>query len=100
MAYQIITKKRFENKLVKLLEYLENEWGKKVADEFASKLITKLDILALQPYIGSTPEGFKNVRAILISKHNKLYYKVGNSKIIVLNMYDTRINPVKNPYKR
>ena len=40
--------------------YLENEWGKKVADNFAQKIIVRLDILTLQPYIGSTPEGFKD----------------------------------------
>ena len=68
--------------------------------DFAQKLIVRLDITMLQPYIGSTPEGFKEVRAILISKHNKLCYRIVSDKIVVLNMNDTRIKPTRNPFKR
>ncbi len=39
MAYQIIVKKRFTNKIVKLLNYLETEWGKTAADNFLRRLI-------------------------------------------------------------
>ncbi len=38
MAYKIIYKKRFSNKLVKLLEYLEKKWGNKVASDLLIKL--------------------------------------------------------------
>ncbi len=34
MAFQIITKKRFENKVTKLLAYLEKEWSDDVAINF------------------------------------------------------------------
>ncbi|MEJ7683217.1 MAG: hypothetical protein WKG06_36245 [Segetibacter sp.] len=45
MAYNIIVKKRFTNKLIKLLYYLETEWGKTVANSFANKLEKRLDNL-------------------------------------------------------
>jgi plasmid stabilization system protein ParE len=98
MAYKVIYKKRFSNKLVKLLQYIEGEWGQKVAKEFLDKLDKRIATLKEQPFIGKPSERKPEVRTILITKHNKLYYKLTNTAIIILNMYDTRSNPKKNPY--
>jgi plasmid stabilization system protein ParE len=98
MAYQVIYKKRFYNKLTALLNYLEAEWNKEVAKQFLQKLDKRLATLKMQPYIGSPSQSIKDVRGILITKHNKLFYKVTKNTIIVLTMYDTRIDPKKNRY--
>jgi|SRR3954451_16710575 plasmid stabilization system protein ParE len=99
MAYEVIYKKRFSNKLIRLLQYLEVEWGQRRAVEFLSKLDTRIDTLKEQPFIGK-PSGRKpEVRTVLITKHNRLYYKVSNNTIVILNMYDTRRNPQKNPFE-
>lgn len=45
MAYQIVYKKRFTNKLVELLQYLESEWNEKVATDFLNKLDNRIEIL-------------------------------------------------------
>lgn len=34
MAYEIVVKKRFTNKVQKVLVYLEKEWSYKIATEF------------------------------------------------------------------
>ncbi len=98
MAYKVIYKKRFSNKLIKLLEYLEKEWDDRVATNFLSKLEMRIDTLKEQPFVGKASSKKPGIRAILITKHNKLYYKLSNTKIIIINMYDTRRNPKKNPY--
>jgi plasmid stabilization system protein ParE len=98
MAYQIIYKKRFNNKLVKLLQYLEKEWNEKTAIEFLNKLDKRIETLQEHPFIGKVSIAKPEVRAILITKHNRLYYKFSQNRIIILNMYDTRRNPKKNPY--
>jgi hypothetical protein len=46
MAYQIILKKRFANKLVKLLAYLEKEWSHKVAANFLQKIDLRIQQLS------------------------------------------------------
>ena len=76
MAYKIIVKKRFTNKVVKLLEYLEKEWGKNVAAKFLHKLDTRIDHLSTQPFTGIELRNYKNTRSILITKHNRLYYRI------------------------
>ena len=98
MAYEIILKKRFLNKVDKVLRYLEKEWSKKVARDFLLKIDRRIEQLTHQPEIGSPSERIPNVRGLVITLHNKMYYKISGNKIIVLNMYDTRMNPGKNPY--
>jgi addiction module RelE/StbE family toxin len=96
MVYQIIFKKRFQNKLENLLTYIENEFGLLVAQKFAEQLDKKLSTLQNQPFIGKQSIHIEGVRSIHVGKHNRLYYRIENKTIIVLNLYDTRINPKKN----
>ena len=98
MAYPIIVRKQFTNKVQEVLAYLEKEWSHKVAAEFLIKIDRRIDLLTKQPHIGVLSSKVKDVRGLLISRHNRLYYKITGGKLIILNMYDTRINPNKNPY--
>ncbi len=99
MAYKIVIKKRFLNKIINRLTYLELNWGYKVAEDFLAKVDLRLDKLSEQPFIGSISKKRKNVRTFLITKHNRLYYRIVNNTIEIINLYDTRINPRKNIYK-
>ena len=98
MAYQIIVKKRFTNKVQKVLAYLEKEWSHKVATEFLLKIDRRIKLLTKQPHVGAPSSKVKNIRGLLITRHNSMYYKIKNDKVIIINMYDTRMNPKKNPY--
>jgi len=98
MAYEVILKKRFINKLVKLLAYLEQEWSQQAAANFLKKIDHRLRQLSGQPFTGVLSEKIKEVRVVLITRHNRLYYKVKGKKVIILNMYDTRMNPKKKKY--
>jgi plasmid stabilization system protein ParE len=98
MAYQIILKKRFGNKLIKLLEYLEKNWSQQVAATFLTTIDRRIDQLSGQPFTGISSAKIKDVRSVFITRHNRLYYKVKGKKVIVLNMYDTRMNPKNKRY--
>lgn len=98
MAHQIIVRKRFSRQLVLLLEYLEGEWGKAVADNFLKILEQRIDVLSNQPNIGLKSE-ISDARSILVTKHNRLYYRAKGNKIEIVALIDTRINPKNNPYK-
>jgi len=99
MAYQIILKRRFINKLYKLLWYVEEKWGKQVADQLVAQLDERLDTLANQPLIGISSEKIKNAKSFLLTKHNRVYYRIQNNVIEIVNLYDTRMHPKKNRYK-
>lgn len=99
MVYEIIFKKRFKNKLEKVFIYLEKEFGLIIAQKFASRLYRKFQILQQQPFIVRRSVLFHNVRSISAGKQNRIYYRIETNKVIVLNMFDTRINPSKNKYQ-
>ena len=75
MGYKIIFKKRFVKNLFDVLTYLEKEWDKKVADEFQDRVNNALELLMLHPYIGA-PSNKIDVRGLLITKHNRLFYRI------------------------
>ncbi len=99
MVYEIIFKKRFRNKLQNLLSYIENEFGLLVAQRFAKQLDKKFGTLQKQPFIGKPSVYIRNIRSIHAGKHNRLYYRIEGNKIVIINMYDSRINPKRNRLK-
>lgn len=98
MAYTLLVKKRFTRKIISLLQYLEKEWSKKIALEFEEKLYKRMEQLISHPYMGTPSSSIKGVRSLLITKHNRLYYRIKGNKIEIMNLYDTRRNPKKNRY--
>jgi plasmid stabilization system protein ParE len=100
MALTIITKKRFESKVKKVIEYLVLHWYDEVADEFKRKLIKKMLLLTERHYIGKRVNKLPGVRTTLITRHNRIYYRVEKHSIIFIDMLDTRMNPKKNPFNK
>ncbi len=100
MALRIITKKRYDNKIKNLLEYLLLNWNDSVAENIILKLDRTIELLSEQEKIGSKVNGLKNTRTILITKHNRLYYRIENDKLIIINLVDTRRNPQTNPFNK
>ena len=99
MAYKIIASKLFQQRVIALNSYLQKEWGFSVASRFHEALIKVILTLANQPGIGSVSKNKKDVRKILITKHNRLYYRVkDNDSIFLLTLFDTRQNPKRNRY--
>lgn len=93
MALEIVFTKRADKKLDNILHYLQNEWSVKVAGEFIETLYITLDNIVVFPEIGLIINDEKQIRAFLITKHTKLYYRIEKGKLIVLNFIDTRKKP-------
>jgi len=80
MAYTIVVKKRFTNKFSEVLIFLEEKWSLKVANDFQKKTEHRFILLSKQPYIGALSQRIPDVRGVLITRHNKMYYKVKGNK--------------------
>ena len=100
MAYKIIVSKLFQKNSIALNSYLQAEWGTAVATEFHETLIQIVLTIANQPGIGSFSKKKKDVRKILITKHNRLYYRVKHKTITLLILFDTRRQPKRNRYEQ
>ncbi len=99
MAKEIKQSKNFAKKVTNLLEYLEMNWSKKVADEFKRILDEKMLRLINKPDIGRISTEVAEVRWILVTKHNKLFYRIKGEIIYMITLFDTRQNPKKNRYE-
>jgi plasmid stabilization system protein ParE len=101
MDLQIVAKKRFLNSFQKITSRLKKEWGKKATEDFNKLVLGKLELIVSQPYIGKQT-AVKNTRSVVVGKghQNKIYYRVEKSKLLIINMIDTRKNPKKNPFNK
>ena len=89
MAYKVIIKKRFVNRLKAVHHYLEHTWGKKVADDFLDIVDSKVMMLQVYPLLGAATN-LKDIRSYHITKHNRLLYRVLNDAIVIIALDDTR----------
>lgn len=92
MARKIVWTKRANQKLTLVATYLSKEWGNAVATHFLAKTFDLVDLLGEYPFIGSIEVREKKIRGLLITPHNRLFYRVTPQKVIVLNIFDTRMN--------
>ncbi|EHQ30158.1 type II toxin-antitoxin system RelE/ParE family toxin [Mucilaginibacter paludis] len=95
MAKIIVWTKRANHSFNCVINYLENEWNEKVTKSFVIRTYKVIELLADNPEIGTIENYDRKIRGFLIIKHNILFYRVTDTEIILLNMYDTRSNPIK-----
>ncbi|GLR18256.1 type II toxin-antitoxin system RelE/ParE family toxin [Portibacter lacus] len=98
MALKIIWNKRALNNFNKILDYLEHSFGEQTAKSFVVRSYNIIEQLSENPNLGSLELKAKNIRGILISKHNRLFYRLTEEEIILLNFFDIRQKPKKKKY--
>ncbi len=90
MAKKIIWTKRANHKFNKIIDYLELEWGPIVVRNFVIKTYDIIDLISHQPELGTLENKEKMIRGLLLTKHNRLFYRVTDKEIILLNFFETR----------
>lgn len=99
MAYRIQINRRFKINVQQVYAYIATEFGNKAADNFLERLYIRIYSLSVTPFSGIVVPKYKDVRKIIISKHNKLYYRVKGKTITVLILFSSKLNPNKNRYE-
>lgn len=49
--------------------------------------------------VGGTPSKIKNVKSVLVTKHNRLYYRIKGDTLQILLLWYTRQNPTRHPFE-
>jgi plasmid stabilization system protein ParE len=96
LSANIIITKKADNDESTIYLYISDNFGKIYADKFRQKLIALFRVLALQPFIGRPAKKDPSVRVFIISKQNKLVYKLSDGEIIILRILNTRTNISKD----
>ena len=95
MAYEISWTEIALDDYHAIINFLLDKWSLKVAADFQDVVNKKLQDLSLHPFVGIKSEKISSVRSILFSKHNRVFYRVGDNVIELLTIIDTRKDPAK-----
>ena len=87
MAYEIIWTENAKEDFKRIIEYLQAEWSITIAENFTEKLLLKIELLTKYPFIGIASVKSPQIRSVLITKHNLLFYKVGEDTITLLLLF-------------
>ncbi|MGM0635467.1 MAG: type II toxin-antitoxin system RelE/ParE family toxin [Bacteroidota bacterium] len=84
-----------ESKLIKLSEYLLENWNLKTRDKFISKLTDKIKQISIQPNSCPQSTEFNGFYKCVVTKQTTFYYRILNEEdeIEIITIFDTRQNP-------
>jgi plasmid stabilization system protein ParE len=98
MALQIIWTINALEDYKKVVDYLSKEWSLSTAEEFIQTVERRTENLTNFPNLGRASTKEPSIRSIILTKHNKLYYRVSGDAIEILNIFDTRQDSPKNKF--
>jgi plasmid stabilization system protein ParE len=82
-----------ENDFENILDYLDKNWGIKVASNFIDLVENLINQISINPRQFPICYKRKKVRKCVLTKHNTLYYRDGKLNIEILRIYDSRQDP-------
>jgi plasmid stabilization system protein ParE len=95
MPKQIIWSPSSEEDFTDILEYLNQNWGAKVLQDFISILHLLTEQIAINPKQFPIIYKKKRIRKCVITKHNSIFYRESKDSVDILRIYDSRQDPVK-----
>lgn len=81
-----------------IVDYLLLEWNEDIALRFIEVLEHKIQQILRHPYTGLSTKVL-NIRSVSITKHNRLYYRIWDKNLEIVNIFDTRQDPGKDKYR-
>ncbi len=98
MEKTVILSKRFTKNAFSIYQYLLKHFSAKVAYQFLDRLEKRVEFIIQNPEAGKLSQKRKNVRGILFTPHNQIFYRLQNDQIQLLCISDMRKNPAKRSY--
>lgn len=86
-----------ESKLLKLSDFLLENWNIKVRNDFIKKLTFKINQISEQPESCPQSTEFKGLFKCVVTKQTTFFYRINLEKqeIEIITVFDTRQNPTK-----
>ena len=98
MEKTVVISKRFRNNVGIVYQYILKNFTPKVAYLFLDKVNERIELIVLHPTIGKSSAKKKNIRSVLLTPYNKIFYRHQSNTIEILCLFDMRGNPDKQPY--
>lgn len=98
MEKEIVITRRFRNNTLRIYQYLLKEFSAKTATDFLDRLEKRIEFISQNPGVGKASVKRKNIRSILFTPHNQIFYRYTGNRIEILCLFDMRKDPKKKPY--
>jgi plasmid stabilization system protein ParE len=98
VAKKVVWTKRASKKFDKIVEYLETDWNENVVRAFVQQTESILELLSENPELGTIEHSGKGIYGFSLTKHNRLFYRFNDSRLVVLNLFDNRQHPKRKRY--
>ncbi len=93
MVKKIVFSPEANERLKEIILYLVNEWSDKSAEKFINILENKLSHIENFPLLYPAFNDYPNIHFCVINKQITLYYRITDSNIEVITLFDSRSNP-------
>ncbi len=98
-GYKILWTDFALSELENTIEYLEENWTERELRNLALEIEETLNLLSHNPNLFQASEVKKDIRRVVVAKHNTLYYHVKNNTIEILSFFSNRQSPKKRKLK-
>jgi len=78
-----------------IVAYLEQNWTAKEIKKFALLLDRQLMRIQNNPFLFSESNKLKKIRKSVLTKQVSIYYRINNSEIHIITLFDNRQDPGK-----
>jgi plasmid stabilization system protein ParE len=90
IAHSIIVTKKADTDELVIYQYISKTFGSLYANNFRKKLTEVFTLMAKQTFIGRPAKQDNSIRVLMMSKQNKIIYKLTESEIIILRILNSK----------
>lgn len=94
-GYRIVWTNHALNELQNTIHYLEENWTVKELQNLATSIEEAISLISHNPYLFQVSDIKRNIRRVIIAKHNTLYYRLKEDQIEILSFFSHRQSPKK-----
>jgi plasmid stabilization system protein ParE len=75
------------------IEYIKENWTERELQNLAKEIEKTVNLLSHNPDLFQASDFKKEIRRVIVAKHNTLYYKVKDNTVEILSFFSNRQNP-------
>lgn len=92
---EIFLTKRANTNLITIRNRIKSTWGNITAAAFEQRVFDFFEVLKRFPEIGTLEFAEKGIRGFQLAKQTRVFYRIKEEQIIILNFFEVRQNPKK-----
>ena len=98
-GYKILWTDFALKELENTIEYIEENWTERELRNLALEIEETFSLLSHNPNLFQASDVRKDIRRVIVAKHNTLYYRVKNNTIEIISFFSNRQSPKKRKLK-